>query len=64
MSGLGTLSPARSLSGEGGLASCGRSSASGVSDGPGDSLTVRPCMGEPRTLIMGLSSAFSSSGTS
>ena len=66
LSGIGTLSPASGLSGEGGLAGCGRSSTSmsGVSDGPDDSLTVRHCMGGPCTLIMGLSSAFSSSGTS
>ena len=63
---LGTLSPASGLSGKGGLADCGRSSTSksGVSDGPGDSLTVRRRMEEPCTLIMGLSPAFSSSGTS
>ena len=63
---LGTLSPASGLSGEGGLADCERSSTSksGVSDGPGDSLTDRRRMEEPCKLIMGLSSAFSSSGTS
>ena len=66
LSGLGTLSPASGLSVEGGLTGCGRSSTSksGVSDGPGDSLTVRRRVGEPCTLIMGLSSAFSSSGSS